>query len=448
MTKLWHEIRDPIHVFVRLDSSERRVLDSRVYQRLRHITQLALTYLIYPGATHKRFEHCLGVMELAGRVFDTITSEQNVNSDVRDLVPEIASIDERNYWRRVLRMAALCHDIGHLPFSHAAEDELLPSGWSHERLSRLLIESDVMASIWKDMRPPLNPEHIVKVAIGARSAKDLNFTKWERILSEIIVGDAFGVDRIDYLLRDSHHTGVAYGKFDHYKLVDEIRILPSHEGSTEPALGIDEGGIYSSEALMLARYFMFSQVYYHPIRLIYDRHLKDFLVDWLAQGTLFQGGTFPIDVEGHLCTTDNEVNVGLAQSARNPKAPGHDAAKRIVERKHFRVLYERNPSDKMLHSNPSEAIADAAVKQFGASAVRYSKPRIKEVAAEFPVRTRDGRIVAAVTVSNVMAKLKPEAVDYVFIDGNLLKDAEGWLERDRQKILEAAASQEKEGEKQ
>ncbi len=136
MAKLWHEIRDPIHIFVRLDSTERRVLDSRPYQRMRHITQLALTSLIYPGATHKRFEHSLGVMELAGRVFDTIISDQNVSPEVRQLVPEIGNPDERNYWRRVLRMAALCHDIGHLPFSHAAEEDLLPTGWSHERLSR------------------------------------------------------------------------------------------------------------------------------------------------------------------------------------------------------------------------------------------------------------------------------------------------------------------------
>src|ERR1700731_2913609 len=70
MSKHIHEIRDPIHVFVRLDSDERAILDARPFQRLRHIHQLALTYLVYPGATHKRFEHSLGVMELAGRVFD------------------------------------------------------------------------------------------------------------------------------------------------------------------------------------------------------------------------------------------------------------------------------------------------------------------------------------------------------------------------------------------
>ena len=81
-----HEIRDPIHIFVRLDSDERRVLDSAPFQRLRHIHQLALTYLVYPGATHKRFEHSLGVMELAGRVFDIVTQPNSLTDEIRDLL--------------------------------------------------------------------------------------------------------------------------------------------------------------------------------------------------------------------------------------------------------------------------------------------------------------------------------------------------------------------------
>ena len=121
MPKNIHEIRDPIHVFVRLDSHEREVLNSRPFQRLRHIHQLALTYLVYPGATHKRFEHSLGVMELASRVFDIVAKPDNVTDQIRNLLGPLNQPDELRYWRRVVRMAALCHDIGHLPFSHAAE---------------------------------------------------------------------------------------------------------------------------------------------------------------------------------------------------------------------------------------------------------------------------------------------------------------------------------------
>lgn len=266
MVKNIHEIRDPVHVFVRLDNHERQVLDSRAFQRLRHIHQLAMTYLVYPGATHRRFEHSLGVMELAGRVYDVITNPENVNDRIRKLLPEVTIEDTRRYWRRVLRMAALCHDLGHLPFSHAAEKELLPQGWDHERLTAEIIRSEELREIWNNVTPPLRPDDIVKLALGPKEASDLKFSDWEAILSEIIVGDAFGVDRMDYLLRDSHHIGVAYGNFDQYRLIDTLRILTApptggEDNSQEPALGVEEGGLHSAEALMLARYFMFSQVY-------------------------------------------------------------------------------------------------------------------------------------------------------------------------------------------
>lgn len=444
MAKLLHEIRDPIHVFVHLDSYEKKVLDSRPFQRLRNITQLALTYLLYPGATHKRFEHSLGVMELAGRVFDVVTNPANVTDEVRDLLPDLGNKDALSYWKHVLRMAALCHDIGHLPFSHAAEEQLLPAGWSHERLSRELIESEEMRLIWKSMTPPLEAEHVVKLALGIRKASDLRFSKLELVLSDIIVGDAFGVDRIDYLLRDSHHTGVAYGKFDHYRLIDEIRILPTFKDSTEAALGINQGGIYSAEALALARYYMFSQVYYHPIRLIYDRHLQDFLSAWLADGTLLNDGVFPTRLEEHLRMTDDEVNAAMRLAANEPKRAGHDAAHCVMSHNHFRVLYEKNPHDAKINSDPGGAVEKAAVEEFGAESIRYSHPKLKNVASEFPVRTRDGRIEPAISLSEVLANLKPTSIDCVFISPSLEKKGKDWLARNRDSILTSAQTQEDE----
>src|SRR6202007_883972 len=110
-----------------------------------------LTYLVYPGATHRRFEHSLGVMELAGRVYDVVTENGALHAKVRHFVPQKGSF-EHTYWRRTLRMAALCHDIGHLPFSHAAEKELLPKDWDHERLTLEIIRSDEMANLWSDMK--------------------------------------------------------------------------------------------------------------------------------------------------------------------------------------------------------------------------------------------------------------------------------------------------------
>lgn len=249
-------------MFIRMDSDERRVVDSRPFQRLRHIHQLALTYLVYPGATHRRFEHSLGVMELAGRVFDVVTSQDNLTDAIRKAFPEVKERSKRDYWRLAVRMAALCHDLGHLPFSHAAEKQLLPKGWTHERLTREFVSSPEMQDLWSTMTPPLRPDDIVKLALGKKEAPDLDFSDWETILSEIIVGDAFGVDRIDYLLRDAYHSGVAYGKFDHYRLIDTLRILQASptkggtEGSREPKVASEDfpvltrdGRIASSLAL-------------------------------------------------------------------------------------------------------------------------------------------------------------------------------------------------------
>ena len=301
VTKRYHEIRDPIHGFIKLDSYERNVLDSPPVQRLRNIHQLAMSYLVYPGATHKRFEHSLGVMELAGRVFDVVTAQENVHESVRSVVLNFTEL-EKLYWRGILRMAALCHDIGHLPFSHAAEVELLPRDRSHESITADLIRGDLMAKVWSAMVPPLDPLHIAKVSVGQKYLPKEEFTDWERLLHEIIGGDALGVDRMDYLLRDSHHAGVAYGRFDHYRLIESMRILPASEQSDALALGIEAGGIHSAEALLLARYFMFMQVYHHHVRVAYDLHLKDFLKQWLPKGQ------FPEDWGGLKDLTDIQVS--------------------------------------------------------------------------------------------------------------------------------------------
>jgi len=124
-----------------------------------------------------------------------------------------------------------------------------------------------MEEIWAKMTPPLRADDIVKLAVGPKHAEPLELNTWETILAEIIVGDALGADRMDYLLRDSYHAGVSYGTFDHHRLINTLRILPTkYEESDEPALGLEAGGLESSEGLMIARHFMYKQVYLHHIR--------------------------------------------------------------------------------------------------------------------------------------------------------------------------------------
>jgi len=427
MTKHVHEFRDPIHGFVRVDSKERLVVDSRPVQRLRHIHQLALTHLLYPGATHRRFEHSLGVMELAGRVYDTITDPNNILHDaVRDLVPAHNRIDHQ-YWRRVVRMAALCHDIGHLPFSHAAED-LLPKGCNHEQLSIDLIESSEMKAIWSELA--IHAEHVAKIAVGPRKYRKSPFDPWQSILSEIIIGDAFGVDRIDYLLRDSLHVGVAYGKFDHIRLLDNLRILPkTYTQGCELSLGVELGGMHASEALLLARYFMYTQVYFHAIRRAYDHHLMTFLRAWLDHGK------FSTNLEDHLAITDNEVMANMLYASRTPGHAGHVAARMIVQREHFRLLYQRNPEDVAVNQQAAKLIADAVAGHFGTDSVHYYIKREEDRSIDYPVWSSDRRIASSLAHSDILNQMPVLAVEFVFIAPEKRKEAEAWLAENRQTII-------------
>lgn len=425
MAKNIHEVRDAVHVFVRLDSEEREILDSRAFQRLRHIHQLALTHLVYPGATHRRFEHSLGVMELADRVFSVITSHENLDDRTRRIVPPA---DKLPYWRSVLRMAALCHDLGHLPFSHASE-KLLPQGRTHENLTVDLITSDEMRHIWNRFTMPIRSEQVAKLAVGRKKLEGQEFTDWERILAEVIVGDCFGVDRMDYLLRDSLHAGVVYGKFDQFRLIDTLRILPeTDEESAALVLGVESGGRESAEGLLLARYFMYSQVYLHPVRRAYDFHLQDFL------SSLYPNG-LPANLDDFLNLTDNDVLVELRKAAADPSHPGHDAADRIVNRKHFRVFYEKNPQDAKKNPEAGKAVYRAACEKFGEEHFRYKPYKEKGSSTIFPVRTRDGRIVSSLAVSDVLKKLPLVNIDRVLVVPELRPEADKWLRENRDEII-------------
>jgi hypothetical protein len=444
--KAVHEIRDAIHVFIRYDTDERLVIDSPQVQRLRNIHQLAMTYLVYPGATHRRFEHSLGVMELAGRVFDSVIRKARSEAAIQEAFPDLQDPDKLSYWRRVLRLAALCHDIGHLPFSHAAEKELLPEGWTHERLTaELLLNSPLRELLEKQLRPRIDAEEVARVALGvdASEAIGMDLTPWETFLSEIIVGNAFGVDRIDYLLRDSLHAGVAYGHFDHHRLIDTLRILipPQPEqpqqqslftgkedlASVDPVMGVEQGGLQGVEALLIARYMMYTQVYFHPVRRIYDLHLKQFLTKWLA------GGRFKTDAAQHMALSDNEVSAAINAASLDTSQPGHVEAKRIVSRDHFRVLAQRNPGDQRRNPKAISLLAQGAAEYFGPDAVLLDEHIPKASIPEFPVLLDDGQVVSSASLMVALPAVQP--FGFLFI--NKAKESAGlsWLQTNKERIL-------------
>ncbi len=419
-----HEVRDPIYSFIVFDDDDRKLINSWPMQRLKYIRQLAMTYQVYPGAVHTRFEHSLGVMEMACRIFDTIREHMPEELEGR-LKPYVENHDW-DYWRKVLRYGALLHDVGHLPFSHAGEG-LLPSGWDHERLTAEIIRHSEIATILKDGLS-VDPEHVVGVCWKLRKRAKVKGEKmpdpWLTILNEIITGDVIGADRMDYLVRDSYHCGVPYGRFGPDRLVREVRLRLSPTDD-EPTLALDVSAIHSAEALLMARYFMYKNVYYHDVRRAYDVHLTEFL----KQSKLFD--SFVLKNSTHLAAlmgrTDNEVLAMLRQAQSDSSEEGHIPARRILCRDHYHTVYEWLP----IHTQRDAKILDT-LKQF---CDRYDD-QVVFVSKDEPMEQPDlwiidpyGELRDIRTNSPVMSSIPAITYAFVFASSEIKEDVRREVEK-------------------
>ena len=428
MAKIRHELRDAVHDFVHFNNLEKCLIDSVPFQRLRSIHQLAMSYEVYPGATHRRFEHCLGVMEVAGRIFDGLFEGQ-IDQRVQDRISDEMQGANKNYWRSVLRAAALLHDVGHLPFSHAAEKALLPEGWDHERMTAEIIRNSELKGILENPSPPIKAEDVIDVAWDFRKRKDVTLTPWKTLLNEIITGNTFGADRIDYLLRDSYHVGVPYGKIDPSRLISGLRVTidPSNN---EIALGLDVGSLHPAEALLLARYFMYVQVYLHSVRRIYDIHLKDFLLAYLP------GSKFPSDWNEFLKLTDDEIMSALRLSLADTGDKNHELASRVIGRKHFRTVYELLSPHKLKSATIFDDAVEFAQREFGGENVRSDSYAPKSEGNDFLVIMDDGSVQSSLDISSVLPNLPRVEIGLIFLPLSLKVDGEKKIRTFVEKRLE------------
>ena len=261
-------IRDQIYGDVEFSDAECKLIRSKFFDRLRYITQLGFASRTYPGALHTRFQHSLGVCKCITDMYNAVV--RNCPEFYREGDIEL------------LRMMALIHDLGHLPFSHAAEtlspithEERLLGILEYEKRN-IILAHDYDVEAWDLINQ-------VYMADGITYLSDTHLITLHSFMDGFL--DA---DKLDYLMRDAINCGVGYGRFDRDGLINNMTVVRNDKGIYELALLKD--GIQALESFILARYYMFSQVYFHPTECILRAQYCD------AMRQLLPGGMFPDDV--------------------------------------------------------------------------------------------------------------------------------------------------------
>lgn len=278
-------IRDPLHGTVQLTSLEERLLDTPQMQMLRGVRQLAMAYLVYPGANHTRFEHSIGTLFLADKICKELSPPKE----------QVAKV----------RLAALLHDVGHVAFSHEAESVLREKIGDHEKIGEGLIRKGEIADILQENFSPAEIAKLYTAPIGQVISSDI------------------GADRMDYLLRDSHYTGVAYGVVDADRICTSVRL--EKEG-----LVLSERGLAAAESLLVARFTMFYTVYLHKTVRIASRMLQQAITLAIRDGSL--------DAKSAIGMTDSHM---LDTLLRSPSAESY--VQRLRNRWLFKKAYSFAP---------------------------------------------------------------------------------------------------------
>ncbi len=329
------DIKDPLHESLEIDEREIPVLDSAAFQRLRLIKQLGFAEFAFPGATHNRYLHSLGVLHLSGKAFESIFKDFH-----------FSKLDVRARLKQCLRLGALLHDIGHGPLSHTTE-EVMPSvkalkvgvyknrkhpydeneKASHEDYSIKLLTDSSLTKILREQFPDIDPYYVACLIDRSLPSKDDFFIDasldFRPILSQIVSSE-LDVDRMDYLERDAYFCGTSYGKFELTWLLGN---LSYHVKDSKVYLALDRRALYTFDDFLLSRHHMYLMVYFHHKSIIYEEMLTRYLTSPDCKYFL------PSDIEDYVKFTDYSLYEHLAQ-VDNPWA------RQITERRPYKMLFE------------------------------------------------------------------------------------------------------------
>jgi uncharacterized protein len=354
-------VRDPLWNNIPLDADALRLVDTAVFQRLRYVRQLGLAFLVYPGATHSRFEHALGTYHLAGRTL-ALLEERG----------ELARLpaDER----AVVLAAALLHDVGHYPFSHALEEI---GATSHEEVARALITGGEVAAV-------------LASTIGATAAARVHALITGESTSPLqgLISGSIDLDKIEYLKRDALMCGVPYGEIDVDRLLHSLTMV-SDPATGAPVVGLVEKGLAALESLLFAKYQMYRNVYWHHAVRSATAMYKRLVDDALRGGVIEERELAGFTDEGLLHRLEERAPSTLLDALRNRRLH-----KRVFELSAAELPAGRGDwiaADRARVLDAEDALARELSVAPGAVLLDYPvKPRM--LGLDLPVRMRGGEV--------------------------------------------------------
>ncbi len=303
----WGEIKDPVHGYVYITEEEKTIIDTYPMQRERRLRQLAGSEYVYPGANHTRFEHSLGVMFLSGQVL--------VNPNISRVVSD-EEVD-------MCRIAALLHDCGHGPFSHVFEHLLIKDlEKTHEDITSWLIEKSEVAD--KLSKMGYNPQEVAGLAVGKLHKKD-------RAFLDQIISSAVDVDKQDFIVRDTYHTGAEYGFIDVYRLIHALDLLGEN-------LAVELGALSALEAFVIARIESFKSIYFHRV----GRAAQIMLASAMDKANDELGLTAFKTPEEYLALDDYTVWAALKKCEASNKIINNLENRRMLKCAYERTFYQKD----------------------------------------------------------------------------------------------------------